>query len=217
MCPLLRKYACRNDVKADYGVALSAENLSLLPEKERGLRIAAVLLSPVTDSDQQLERIKDEYEWSMSGKAERIIVSTTRKGSIGWELVTGFLRGLIEIHREYSPRICVANHNNSCLEQLDDLHQLFSTPVFSSIGLCLNVEEFQKAIVNPADAIINFSSKIQAVQLSRQSVSANADLDSENSVLRNILDTLQEEHYTGPVIVDSSQVELIEAIFGKHA
>ena len=114
----------------------------------------------------------------LSNKAERIIVSTTCRGSIGWETVTAFLSELIEIQGDSSGSICVTNSNDSCLEQVDDLHKLFSTPGFFSIGLCLDISEFQKAIVNPADAIINFSDRIQAVRIDHQSTFENTVHDS---------------------------------------
>jgi sugar phosphate isomerase/epimerase len=113
-------------------------------------------------------------------------------------------------------RLHVRNVCDSVFERLDVLHELFARVKSPALGLCVDNLEFQRAVVNPADAVLNFNDRLGAVRLRDELRGAACNLGDGGCHVRGTLRALSAEGFSGSVYVDWDQVPVAVSGLAEH-
>jgi len=172
-----------------------------------GLSTAYLELRPLTclTEDQfasQVEVTGTQLEAAKLAGAQRVGIASAHQGSIGFEMMAAAIARLVPLAERLGLRLCVRNRAGSAIEQLGDLHALLGRTKTAALRLCLDNVEFQRAIVNPADAVMSFADRLEVVRLRDEEGPGPCPLGRGRGHVAATGDALRTADFTGPIIID---------------
>ena len=129
-------------------------------------------------------------------------IASGHEGSIVFEMMVAAVTRLGVLAQRLGLCLCVRNRANSALEQLDALGALFRRAKADGVRLCLDNVEFQRAVVNPADAVMSFHNRLGTVRLRDEQGTAPCPLGQGRGHVQATVEALLTEGFAGPIMVD---------------
>ena len=187
----------------------------------RGVTLEGVELSPWTCLDEpSLERQMAEAQAQMRIAqdlgAASVIISSAPEGSVGFDMTVAALTRLAAPAERMGLKLCVRNVCGSAVEQLKALHALLGRAAAPALWLCLDNVEFQRAAVNPADAVLSFSDRIAMVRLGDELRSSPCAPGRGNAHVGATIEALAAERFEGALLVDGDWLHAVMGRFGEY-
>jgi sugar phosphate isomerase/epimerase len=189
-------------------LVLSWPQVAALPQdvRKRNVLIDCIDLGEIecgSDSarDALVSQLADRCNTAAALAAPRVSITAGGPTNRNFSDATAVLHALAPIAQRLGLRLCIRNRFDSSVEQLDELHVLFRDAAASDLQLDLDVGAFQRAIVNPCDAVLSFSGRIGQVRLTDLRGRKTVPLGQGDVNVPAVLESLIEERFTGPIVL----------------
>ena len=187
----------------------------------RGVILEGVELNPLTclngaSFERRMEEAQGQMRIVQGLGAASVIISSAPEGSVGFDMTVAALTRLVAQAERMGLKLCLRNVCGSSVEQLEVLHVLLGRAAVPGFGLCLDNVEFQRAAVNPADAVLSFSDRIAMVRLGDELRSSPCAPGRGNAHVGATIEALAAERFEGPLLVDKEWLHAVVDRFGEY-
>jgi sugar phosphate isomerase/epimerase len=182
-----------------------------------GLELECVELPPLTCLDAATFERETDDTYMRLQVVERVgaplaIIASGHEGEIGFNMMADAITRLAALAERMDVRLVVRNVSGSALERPESVLELLRRAGVPGLGVCFDAIAFSQALVNPADTVLAFAGRLAAVCVPARAVPI---LRVTEASIRATLNTLADEKYDGPVIVESGEVDYFFARFGE--
>lgn len=188
--------------------------------REAGLALATIELPPLDclGRDAFERQTEDAYmRMQIADRlgAEAVTLVSAHSGSVGFDAMVDVVRRLAVLAERIGIRVFVRNVNGSSIEQPESVARLLSLVGSSAVAACLDNVEFQRAVANPADAVLVLSGHIGAVRLGDERSGVPCAAGQGAAHVEATVEAMREEAFDGFVLVGGTYLaEADRLLFG---
>ena len=139
--------------------------------------------------------------------ADGVIIAFGHRSATSSAMATDALKRLATLAERQQVILSVRNVYRSAFEQVDEFHCAFRDVRSEALRLCLDNVEFQRSVVNPADAALAFSGRTSPVLLGDAHNGQPCVLGAGDAHVEPTVKALVEEGYAGDLLIDAAHVE----------